>query len=101
MVVRADCGKYGVYDVFWTLPPRIENRDVNQLLFSRTSVNVSYSDIPAGKSLFEIVEHVGRVFGEVSVSMFERWRQYVNGKWKGSSFGDPVSGLLYSSKIRW
>ena len=29
MVVRNDCGKYGIYDVFWTLPPPIEYRDVN------------------------------------------------------------------------
>ena len=93
MVVRTDCGKYGIYDVLWTLPPRIENRDVNQLSFSRISVNVNHSDIPAGKSLFEKVEHVGRVFDEASVSIFERWRQYVTVNWKGSSFGKP--------KIRW
>ena len=28
-MVRNDCGKYGIYDAFWTLPPRIEYRDVN------------------------------------------------------------------------
>ena len=43
MVVRTDCGKYGIYDVFWTLPPRIENRDVNQFLLLGISVNVNHS----------------------------------------------------------
>ena len=39
MVVRTECGKYGIRDVFWTLPPQIESRDVNQLLFSEISVS--------------------------------------------------------------
>ena len=39
MVVRTECGKYGIRDLFWTLPPQIESRDVNQLLFSEISVS--------------------------------------------------------------
>ena len=53
------------------------------------------------KYLFGIVGHASRILTKASVSIFEHFRQWVNGKWKGSSLGDPKSGFLYSSKIRW
>ena len=40
MVVRNDCGKYEIYDAFWTLPPRIENRDVNHSVDSEVFIFV-------------------------------------------------------------
>ena len=46
------------------------------------------------KYLFEIVWHAGRILSKASVSIFEHCRQWVKGKWKGSSLSYPKSGFL-------
>ena len=45
------------------------------------------------KCFFEIVRHASGILSKASVSIFEHWRQYVKGKWKESSLGDPKSGF--------
>ena len=51
------------------------------------------------KCLFEIVGHALRILSEASISILQRWGQYVKGEWKWCPCDDFKIGRLFPPKI--